>query len=133
MKFISSKPIKIMGIRPPEADVTLQDYEEISKEISVTPRRTRVPSLSLFYVGTLLDKELHQLGYKTETSFYDLAASQPDTLSDYSEEFAQFSEVKYGSGKIYKRLRGKPISELVDIVRDSDICFMSSLFTAGAS
>ena len=125
--------VKIIGIRPPEVDVTLQGFTGINKEISVVPRRAKVPSLGLFYVGSILEQELNQLGYRTKIDLHDLAASEPDRLSTYSKEFNKQSIVEYGSGTIHKRLRGKSLSTLADIVKDADICFMSSLFTAGAS
>ena len=129
----NANTVKIVGIRPPEVDVTLQGYAGINSEISVVPRRARVPSLGLFYVGSILKQELNELGYKTNIDFQDLASSEPDRLSPYSGEFSKLSEVKYGSGKIHKMLRGKSLSSLSEVVRDADICFMSSLFTAGAS
>ncbi len=131
--MIDTNTVKIVGVRPPEIDVTLQGYAGINKEISVVPRRAKVPSLGLFYVGSVLEQELNQLGYQTEIDFQDLATSEPDKLSPYSREFSKLSEVKYGSGKIHKMLRGKSLSSLSEVVKDADICFMSSLFTAGAS
>jgi len=50
--MMNANTVKIVGIRPPEVEVTLQGYAGINREISVVPRRARVPSLGLFYVGS---------------------------------------------------------------------------------
>ncbi|MBU0760671.1 MAG: hypothetical protein KJ858_03200 [Nanoarchaeota archaeon] len=130
---MAKNKIKIVGIRPPETDLTLSGYGGINGRISVAPIRPKVPSLGLFHVGTVLGKELRGEGYDPDISFEDMASSEPETLSPYAGAFSKFSGVPYGSGVIHKMLRGKPLSSLENTVREADVCFISSLFTAGAA
>lgn len=127
------KNLKILGIRPPEIDLTLKNFDDITEPVSVAPRRALVPNLSLFYVGKIIKDELKRLGYETDISIYDMAASNPTKLSEYSPEFMQNSELKYGSGTVNKKLRGESLDTLKDKVKDIDVCYLSAQFSAGAS
>lgn len=130
---MKKQKIKIIGIRPPAIDLILQDYPDTEKNISVVPRRAKVPSLGLFYVGTIIENELKNLGYSVEIKYFDMAASKPNNIYPYSKEFASYSEVLYGKGKIIKRLRGENLSKIKEIVDGFDLCFISSLLAAESS
>ncbi|MBU0466701.1 MAG: hypothetical protein KJ718_05560 [Nanoarchaeota archaeon] len=130
---MTKNKVKIVGIRPPETNLTLSGYGGVNGMISVAPIRPKVPSLGLFHVGTVLKQELKNEGYDSDISFEDMASSEPETLSPYAEDFSKYSKVPYGPGVIHKMLRGKSLSSLENTVQDSDVCFISSLFTAGAT
>lgn len=130
---MKKRKIKIIGIRPPVVDLVLQNYPDTNGDVSVVPKRAKVPSLGLFYVGTIIEKELKELGYLVEVKYHDMAASEPNNIYPYSEEFSEHSEVTYGSGKIIKRLRGEALSKLKKITAGFDFCFVSSLLAAESS
>jgi len=131
--LISKQKIKIIGIRPPVVDIILKNYPNTRKEISVIPQRARVPSLGLFYVGTIFEKELKELGYDVNLVFYDMSASDPDNVYPYSGKVKKYSAVSYGKGKIIKRLRGESLEKLYEISKDADVCYISSLFATDSN
>lgn len=123
----------VLGIRPPEVDLKLENYPGLDRAISVSPNNTNTPSLGLFYVGTLLRDELREEGYDVELSLVDMPIQEPQTLSQYKGKFTETQTVAYGRGKVIKSLRGMPLSRLEHIADGADIVFMTSPFTSNAA